>query len=294
MSDQPDTIPGTGRITTVRRGSLTFDVYDEGPADGEIVVLLHGFPERASSWRLVAPRLHEAGYRTVAMDQRGYSRGARPRGRRAYRMSELMTDVLTLAEAAAPEGRVHVVGHDWGAVPAWLLAAHHPERVATLTAVSVPHPRAFLTAMVRSSQLLHSWYMAAFQLPLLPELLLASRSRTADRLVASFGMTEADRDRFRTEIVADGALTGGLNWYRAMALEDPRLLAPRVSVPTTMVWSDGDVAVARWGPERAGDLVDAPFRFVALEGVSHWIPTHAPDALAEAILDRVGPVAALA
>lgn len=294
MTDKPDTIPGAGRITTVRRGSLTFDVYDEGPVDGEVVLLLHGFPERSSSWRLVAPQLHAAGYRTVAMDQRGYSRGARPRGRRAYRMSELTKDVLALADAVAPGGRVHVVGHDWGAVPAWLLAAHHPERVATLTAVSVPHPRSFLAAMVRSSQVLHSWYMAAFQLPWLPELLLASRLRLADQVVASFGMTEEDRARFRSEIVEDGALTGGLNWYRAMALEDPRILAPRVAVPTTMVWSDGDVAVARWGPERTGDLVDAPFRFVAIEGVSHWIPTHAPDALAEAILDRIGSVAALA
>lgn len=292
MTDKPDTIPGTGRITTVRRGSLTFDVYDEGPADGEIVVLLHGFPERGSSWRLVAPRLHEAGYRTVAMDQRGYSRGARPRGRRAYRMSELLGDVLALVEAIAPEGKVHVVGHDWGAVPSWLLAAHHPERVATLTAVSVPHPLVFLKAMVHSSQLLHSWYMAAFQLPLVPERLLSSRLRAADRLVASFGMTEEDVARFRAEIVEDGALTGGLNWYRAMPLEDPRLLRKPVTVPTTMVWSDGDAAVGRWGPEHTGALVEAPFRFVALEGVSHWIPTHAPDRLAEAILDRVGSASA--
>lgn len=287
MTDKPDTLSQAGRITTLRRGPLTFDVYDEGPVDGEVVVLLHGFPERSSSWRLVAPQLHAAGYRTVAMDQRGYSRGARPKGRRAYRMSELTKDVLALAEAASPEGRVHVVGHDWGAVPAWLLAAHHPERVATLTAVSVPHPLVFLKAMVRSSQLLHSWYMALFQLPLLPERLLSSRMRSADRLVASFGMTEQDVARFREEIVEDGALPGGLSWYRAMPLEDPRLLRQRVTVPTTMVWSDGDVAVGRWGPEHTGSLVDAPFRFVALEGVSHWIPTHAPDELAEAILDRV-------
>lgn len=290
MTDQPDTISGTGRITTVRRDSLTFDVYDEGPADGEVVVLLHGFPERSSSWRLVAPRLHAAGYRTLAMDQRGYSRGARPRGRRAYRMSELMKDVLALAEAAAPEGKVHLVGHDWGAVPAWLLAAHHPERVATLTAVSVPHPLVFLRAWVRSSQLLHSWYMAAFQVPLLPERLLGSRIRQADRMVASFGMTDEDVARFRTEIVDDGALTGGLNWYRAMPFEDPRILRRPVTVPTTMVWSDGDVAVGRWGPEHTDSLVDAPFRFVELQGVSHWIPTHAPDELAAAILDRVAPV----
>lgn len=287
MAEATGTQRETGRITSMTRDGLTFDVYDEGPAGGEVVVLLHGFPERASSWRRVAPLLHEAGYRTVAMDQRGYSRGARPKRRRDYRLRELLGDVLALVDTVAPGERVHVVGHDWGAVPAWLLAAHHPDRVATLTAVSVPHPAAFLAAMVRSRQLLHSWYMAAFQLPFLPERLLGSRMRSADGLVSSFGMTEEDVVRFREEVVADGALPGGLGWYRALPLEGPALLRRKVTVPTTMVWSDGDVAVERWGPEHTGRWVDAPFRFVALEGVSHWIPTHAPEALAEAILDRV-------
>lgn len=275
----------TTRITSVTRDGLVLDVRDEGPVDGEVVVLLHGFPERATCWRYVAPILHQAGYRTLAMDQRGYAPGARPRGRRAYRMRELLGDTRVLAEAAG--GRVHVVGHDWGAMPAWLLAAHHPELVRTLTAVSVPHPMAFLTAMVRSSQLLHSWYMGLFQLPFLPERLLSSRGRVADRLVAGFGMTEEDVDRFRAEVVDDGALPTALGWYRAMALEDPRLLRVKVTVPTTMVWSDGDVAVGGWGPRSSGRWVEGPFRFVPLAGVSHWIPTHAPDALAAAILDRV-------
>ncbi|TWG96764.1 pimeloyl-ACP methyl ester carboxylesterase [Nocardioides sp. J9] len=289
MTDPTDPT-ATGRLTSLVRGTLTFDVYDEGPVDGEPVLLLHGFPERSTCWRLVAPQLHAAGYRTVAMDQRGYSRGARPPGRRAYRMRELLADVLALAEAVAPEGKVHVVGHDWGAIPAWLLAAHHPDRVATLTAVSVPHPLVFMKAMVRSTQLLHSWYMLAFQVPLLPERLLGSR--VADRLVASFGMTEQDAERFRAEVVADGALPTALNWYRAMALEDPRLLRRSVTVPTTMVWSDGDVAVDRWGPAHTDAWVDAPFRFVELHGVSHWVPTHAPDRLVAAILDRVRPTPA--
>ncbi len=282
-------------LTTLTRDGLVFDVLDEGPRDGEVVVLLHGFPERSTSWRFVAPLLNEAGYRTVAMDQRGYSRGARPRRRRDYRGSELMADVLALVDAAAgPTGKAHVVGHDWGAVPAWLLAAHHPDRVASLTAVSVPHPQAFLTAMLRSGQLLKSWYMLAFQLPRLPELVLSRTGDIAARQLRSAGFTADDVARFRSEIVADGALPTALNWYRALPLGDPRLMRRRVSVPTTMVWSDQDVALARWGAEHAGDWVDAPFRFVPLEGVSHWIPTQAPEALAEAILDRVGRAQAAA
>ncbi|GAA1528568.1 alpha/beta fold hydrolase [Nocardioides humi] len=283
----------TDRISSVTRGGLVLDVYDEGPIDGDVVVLLHGFPERADCWRLVAPLLHEAGCRTLAMDQRGYSPRARPRRRRDYQMSELLGDARALAEAAG--GRVHVVGHDWGAIPSWLLAIHHPELVASLTAVSVPHPQAFLASMVRSTQGLKSWYMLAFQVPFLPERLGRSRGGFLDRQLRAAGMTAEDVDRFRARIVDDGALTTALNWYRAMPFGDPRLSRGRVTVPTTMVWSDHDIALGRWGVEHTVRYVDAPYRFVELNGVSHWIPTQAPDALADAILDRVrsvGPGAA--
>ncbi len=273
----------TSRISTITRDGLVLDVRDEGPLDGEVVVLLHGFPERSTTWRSVAPILHEAGYRTLAMDQRGYAPRARPRGRRAYRMSELLGDVRALAEAAG--GPVHVVGHDWGAIPSWLLAIHHPELVTSLTAVSVPHPQAFLASMVRSTQGLKSWYMAFFQLPWLPER-LARGDFLAQQLLRG-GMTEEDVRRFRAEVVDDGAMTTALNWYRAMPLGDPRLARGRVTVPTTMVWSDDDIALGRWGVDRTAGLVDAPYRLVVLEGVSHWIPTQAPAALAAAILDRV-------
>lgn len=288
MTDKPDTISGTGRITSVRRGSLTFDVYDEGPADGEVVVLLHGFPERASSWRLVAPRLHEAGYRTLAMDQRGYSRGARPGRRRDYRVSELVADVLALVDVAVgPAGRVHVVGHDLGAIVGWATAQRHPDRVATLTAVSVPHPMSFVTAMARSRQVLKSWYVLAFQLPKLPELVIRRLGKVSDSQLAASGMTREDLERVQREIVDDDALSGAIGWYRALPFNDPRPLWGKVSVPTTLVWSDGDVAVGRWSAENNHRWVEGPYRFVALEGVSHWIPTQAPEELAAAILDRL-------
>ena len=282
------TEPDEQRITKVERAGLVFDVRDEGPIDGDVVVLLHGFPERSTCWRLVVPHLHAAGLRTLAMDQRGYSPGARPRRRRDYRISELLADVVALVDAAVgPKGRVHVVGHDWGAIPAWLLAAHHPDRVATLTAVSVPHPQVFLTAMVRSTQLFHSWYMAAFQVPRLPERILGSRGARSTRQMRAFGMTDDDIGRFRDEIVEDGVLPTALNWYRAMPMMDPRLARRKVTVPTTMVWSDEDVALVRWGPENSDRWVEAPFRFVELNGISHWIPTQAPEQLADAILARV-------
>ena len=277
------------RLRSFDRDGLTFDVHDEGPADGDPVVLLHGFPERATSWRRVAPLLHERGLRTLALDQRGYSPGARPRTRWGYRASALVADVLALVDRVG--GPVHLVGHDWGAVVGWLLAGRHPERLRSLTAVSVPHPRAFLSAAVRSDQALRSTYIALFQVPGLPERLAARPGGPFDQALARSGMTEEEVGRFRNEMVEDGALSGGLGWYRAAPLPDRGSTPRRITVPTTMVWSDGDSAVARAGAEATADWCDGPYELVVLEGVTHWIPTQAPDPLAEAVLARIASVA---
>ena len=272
------------RITTYGHDGLVFDVIDAGPIDGEPVVLLHGFPQRATSWRQVAPLLHQAGHRTLAPDQRGYSPAARPPHRRDYTVTRMVGDFAALVEAV---GRpVHLVGHDWGAAVGWAAAALRPELVTTFTAVSVPHPGAFLESFVKSDQLRRSWYMAAFQLPWLPELLLSGG--LGQRFLGSSGMARQELDRFRDEVVADGALTGGLNWYRGLAFAGPRLARRHVPVPTTLVWSDGDVALGRDGAERTAAYVDGPYTFVELPGISHWIPDEAPESLAEAILLRIG------
>lgn len=271
------------RISQVTRDGLTLDVLDAGPIDGDPVVLLHGFPQRASSWHRVSPLLHEAGLRTLALDQRGYSPGARPRSRAAYRLEESVDDLVALLDRI--DGPVHLVGHDWGAAVGWAAAAHHPERLHTFTAVSVPHPGAMVRSGLLSAQPLRSWYVAAFQLPWVPERVLASR--WGERLMAATGMPTDALARYRHEVVEDGALGGGLGWYRAIPLGGPGLLRSRVVVPTTMVWSDGDTAIGRAAARGAGRYVDAPYEYVELPGVSHWVPEEAPAALAAAVLDRV-------
>jgi pimeloyl-ACP methyl ester carboxylesterase len=273
------------RIRTVERDGLAFDVLDDGPLDGEPVVLLHGWPERATSWRLVTPILNAAGYRTLAMDQRGYAPGARPRRRRDYRLPVLADDVAALVDEVG--GPVHLVGHDWGAAVAWIVAGRHPGKVRTLTAVSVPHPASMVKAMVRSDQGRKSWYMAMFNLPYLPELVVRRRATWFDLQLRKGGKSKEDVARFRREIVEDGALSTSFNYYRAIPVTNPRDIRVRVAAPTTMVWSTKDVALGRWGPEHSSEWVDGPFRLVVLDDVSHWIPTEAPDALAEAILDQV-------
>lgn len=279
-----------GRIGEVERQGLTFTVVDEGPLDGDVVVLLHGFPERHTCWNDVVPLLHAEGYRTLALDQRGYSPGARPRGRRAYRVTELSDDVVALVEAAGG-GPVHVVGHDWGAIVAWTLALRRPDLVRTLTAVSVPHPTAFLRSFLSSDQLLRSWYMLVFQLPWLAELSARGRARVFVRTLVHAGMTPEEVERCRREVLDTGALRGGLGYYRALPFLDRSLVGAHVRVPTTLLWSSGDVALGRRGTELTERYVDAPYRFVEVPG-SHWLPTQQPRVVAEVVLDRIGEDAA--
>jgi pimeloyl-ACP methyl ester carboxylesterase len=274
------------RLDHYERDGLTFDVRDEGPEEGDPVVLLHGFPERSTCWAFVAPLLHEEGLRTYAPDQRGYSPRARPPHRGDYRTQELVGDVVALLEEIGEP--VHLVGHDWGSAVGWLVAAQHPDLVRTWTAVSVPHPASFMRALATPQQALRSWYMAAFQLPWLPEGL--AQTPLFDRWLRGSGMTEGDVARFRTEMVEDGAFHYALMWYRAMLFPERQKVPTRVRVPTTFVWSDGDLAVSRAAEQGNEKLVEAPYRYVELSGVSHWIPTEAPEALAEAVLDRIRSV----
>lgn len=275
------------RLTTVEHDGLTFDVRDTGPLDGEPVVLLHGFPERSTSWLAVEPLLHARSLRTYALDQRGYSPRARPRPRTAYRMSRLVGDVVALIDAIG--GPVHLVGHDWGSAVGWGVAIRRPDLVRTWTAVSVPHPTAFLRAMRTPEQRRRSSYMALFNVPVVPEL-LAKVPGAFDAWLRRAGMTPAEVERFRREIVADGVLPHALGWYRALPLSARGTGSgdQTVRVPTTLVWSDRDAAITRHGVDATAALVDADYELVVLERVTHWIPSQAPEALADAVLKRVG------
>ena len=269
-------------VDSFRRGDLRFDVRDGGPPDGEPVVLLHGFPQDASAWSAVEPLLHAAGLRTLALDQRGYSPGARPAGRRAYRLTECAGDVLALLDAAGLES-AHVVGHDWGGAVAWLLAGRHPERLRTMTAVSTPHPEAMSRALL-GSQALRSWYMAAFQLPYLPEWRLRDRGFAVRSLTGS-GMPREHAERYAERLADPGAATAMLNWYRAIPWSALSPAGP-AKVPTTYVWSTHDVALGRRAAEGTARFVAAPYRFVELEA-SHWLPETEPEAGAKSVIERV-------
>ncbi|NEM05083.1 alpha/beta fold hydrolase [Geodermatophilus normandii] len=277
-----------GELLRVDVGDLTFDVRADGPEDGRPVVLLHGFPETSASWAAVTPRLTEAGLRTYAVDQLGYSPGARPQEVEAYALTNLAqvtADLMTAMEVPVAD----VVGHDWGANVAWALAAWHPDRVRSLTAVSVPHPTAF-TAAFRSDpeQKERSAYIRLFwQAGKAEEVLLADDARRLRRMYGSGSGWAVDPeaiDEYVAVLSAPGALTAALNWYRAMSSATP---VDDVAVPTTYVWSDADMAIGRTAAEGCAAHVTGDYRFVELAGISHWIPEQAPDRLATAILDRI-------
>lgn len=271
------------RLTEYSRGPLTFDVIDAGPEDGAPVVLLHGFPQRASSWEQVTDRLHAEGLRTYALDQRGYSPRARPRSRFAYTVPELVADVRALIDQIGQP--VHLVGHDWGAIVAWAVTSQHPDLVRTLTAVSVPHPAAFTRSMLTSTQGIKSTYMAMFQLPFLPELLLRRRA-TAERFLRAGRMSSTMVDEYLANIVDAGALRGGLGYYRSLPLSAASGIAGMIRVPTTFVWSDRDAYLGRQGAETCGQWVTAEYRFEIIHGASHWLPDQRPDELAALIIAR--------
>ncbi|WIM97766.1 alpha/beta hydrolase [Actinoplanes oblitus] len=268
----------------VKARGLTFEVTEGGPEDGQPVLLLHGFPQDHREFDLLMPRLHHAGLRTYAMDQRGYSPGARPGDVRDYRIGEAVADVLGVLDALGLES-VHLVGHDWGAQVAWLVAGRHPERVRTLTAVSVPHPRAMMLALrVRPSQQARLAYFQLFRSPVAERLLLAGGALVLRRM---FGPIGPRADLYVKAMREPGRLTGGLNWYRAFRTADVADLG-EITVPTTFVWSDRDGVVGLTAVLRTADWVRADYQLVAIRGVSHWVPEQAPAELAGAVLARIG------
>ena len=277
-----------GELLRTDVGDLTFDVRVDGPDDGRPVLLLHGFPETSASWARVTPLLAEAGLRTYAPDQLGYSPGARPEEPDAYALTNLTqvtADLMTALEVPVAD----VVGHDWGANVAWALAAWHPDRVRTLTAVSVPHPTAYTDAW-RSDpeQKERSAYIRLFWQPgKAEEVLLEDDARRLRRMLGTEQVTGVPAeavDEYVAVLSAPGALTAALNWYRAMSSGTP---VDPVDRPTTYVWSDGDTAIGRAAAAGCARYVTGDYRFIELPGVTHWIPEQAPRELATAVLDRI-------
>ena len=271
---------------TLEASGLTFDALAAGPADGRVVLLLHGFPQTGRSWCAVAERLAAAGHRAVAPDLRGYSPGARPQRVEDYASAALAADVVGFADALGAE-RVDVAGHDWGAAVAWQAAARAPDRIRSLTAVSVPHPLAFAGALrTDAGQQERSAYIGLFRQEGKAEHVLSRDGWRALRAMYQGKVAPEDAEHYVRVLSGEGALTAALNYYRAASGADLKGLG-EIRAPTLYVWSTEDVAIGRAAAEATAQHVAAPYRFAELEGVTHWIPDEAPEELAGALIDHL-------
>lgn len=264
-------------------GPYVFDGWAAGPEDGEVVLLLHGFPQSGYQWRAQLPALGDAGYRAVAPHLRGYSSGARPEGVEHYRSEHLVSDVLAMADWLGAH-QVHLVGHDWGAVVAWQVAGRYPDRLRTLTTVSVPHPMAFAKALGGDDQRQRSSYIDVFRQEGKAEELLLEDDAQRLRAILTGAGSEDDIDEYVRRLREPGALTAALNYYRAVDLSLTGGLGP-ITTPTMYVWSTGDIALGREGAEDTANHVEGPYRFEVLDGVSHWVPEEGAEDLNGLLLD---------
>ena len=273
-------------ITTRRldANGLSFTVDEAGEGDA-VALLLHGFPESRFSWRHQLPALAEAGWRAVAPDLRGYGDSDKPKGREAYRLEHLTADVGALFDALGARRRL-LIGHDWGAMVAWTAAIRRVRPLDGLVILNVPHPAVFRQVIARSwAQRRRSWYMAAFQLPVLPELAMtAGRGWLTCRAIAGMAVDKAAfppqvLDVYRDNAVRPGAMTAMINYYRANAVRPgPEPDWGVINTPTLMIWGEEDKALGLELTEGYEAYV-SDFTVERLPGVSHWVQQEAPDAV---------------
>jgi pimeloyl-ACP methyl ester carboxylesterase len=264
---------------------LIFTVDLAGPVDGSPVLLLHGFPETRHMWRHQLEALAQAGFRAIAPDQRGYSAGAQPEGVDAYGTERLIADALGLMDAlGAP--RFDLVGHDWGGQLAWLIAAHHAGRIRSLTALSRPHPAAFVRAMAEdSAQAERSRHHRAFREENAVARMREAKLKPLREALLAQGVPPADAEIYLETLIQPGAIEGAMAWYRATGLAAAD--TPPVTVPTLYLWGENDATVGRRAAELTASYVTGPYRFVAMEGTGHFLVDQYPDRVSALILEHL-------
>lgn len=263
---------------TLRVGNLDIRVVDEGA--GPPVLLLHGFPDRAEEWRHVGARLRAAGRRTIAPDLRGFGESSAPKGLRAYHIDHVIDDLIGVLDQLGVREPVDLIGHDWGALAGWAFCFAHPDLVRRHVALSSGHPSAYLRAGVEQKR--KGSYVLLWQIPAITEHALSDDNF---RRFRAFIPSHPDLDRAVADLSRPGRLTAGLNWYRANLLFASWRRWPRCRVPTLGVWSDEDPYLAEDQMVNSAKYMDAPWRYTRLEGLGHWLPLEAPDAVADIAIE---------
>ena len=262
------------RHVTVPTNGIRLHAVEAGDANAPLVLLLHGFPEFWFAWKEHIGPLVQAGYRVVALDQRGYNLSEHPRGIFSYTLDKLRADVIGALDALGA-AQALLVAHDWGAHVAWSVAQHHPDRIRKLVILNVGHPVVMLrNVLLNPRQTIKSWYGIAFQVPIIPEWLLSRDNfkRLRDAMAWSGDDGRISDEDSRSYIDAwsrDNALTTMIAWYRAMPFSWPGWSLPRITVPTLMLWGEKDRFLDRKVSEESIALCDDG-RIVYLDA-THWI-----------------------
>lgn len=251
-------------------------------------MLLHGFPDSSALWRNQVPALSGAGMRVMAPDLRGFGQSDRPQAVEDYAISRSFADIIAVLDGLGIS-RTHVVGHDFGAGLAWALAALAPERVDRLVVMSVGHPNTLREPTIEQRQ--KFWYQLLFQFEDVAETLL---TRNDWRLFREWLKNAADVERYLVDLSRPGALTAGLNWYRANSAPHlelkPRRAFPAVAAPTLGLWSAGDEYLTEEPMIRSGAHVKGPWRYEKIENASHWMPLDEPARINELLLEFLDSV----
>jgi pimeloyl-ACP methyl ester carboxylesterase len=273
-----------GRVEVDEGVSLHYVEVGEGP----LVLLLHGFPEFWYSWRHQLPALASAGYRTIAVDMRGYERSDKPRDVEAYVLPTLARDVERAIKALGADS-ARVVGHDWGGLVAWHLAMLCPDMVERLVIINAPHPERGRASLRSLRQLRRSWYIGLFQLPVLAEAYVRWGDYEFIRNTFRSGSTgtgPAEIERYVDAFAMPGAARAGLNYYRALGrwlireAPDPR----RIEAPVLVIWGDRDPYLGSESAEPDRQWVPN-LRFERLPDAGHWPQIDQPDLVNAMLLD---------
>ncbi|MBE9004590.1 alpha/beta hydrolase [Fortiea sp. LEGE XX443] len=247
---------------------------------GPLMLMLHGFPEFWYSWRHQIPEFAQH-FQVVALDLRGYNDSEKPKEQSAYVMDEFVKDVAGVIKGLGYEKCV-LVGHDWGGAIAWYFADTHPEMLEKLIILNLPHPAKFSQGLSTPQQLLRSWYMFLFQLPIIPELLLQSfeyqtiAQTIQGTAVNKNAFTSSDLEAYKNAAAKPGALTAMLNYYRNIF---PHVLSRKnweiLHVPTLMIWGENDTAL---GKELTYDTAAyvSNLQIQYIPNCGHWVQQEQP------------------
>lgn len=278
-------------IGLTTRSGLTFTADVAGPGDGPLVLLLHGFPESRHSWREALPELAKAGYRAVAPDQRGYSPGARPDpvDLSNYAFDKLVNDALEIAAAAGCAARrFHLVGHDWGGQVSWGVANTNPQRLASLTVLSRPHPLAFRRALQdpKGDQKHRSRHHGKFLEPETGRLLTEDNARRLREGLFGQDVSRAAIEDHVSVLGSREAIEAALAWYRSNKGLSGDFGS--IKVPTLYIWGDADATVGPDAAKGTGEFVVAPYAMEVLPGVGHFVMDQAAAKATELVLAHIG------